>query len=216
MRYKKIASYKFDCDACPTRCDGKTVEQFDFERDVNFSEAIENRVISYINEKFPNLFASKTELPGYPDIEIKSRKTNKILLYIEIKGQARTFMSIRRVLPHSGLIPSETLACNLSDLERYFTIKDDIQIPIFITWCLIRRPCITGPNPEFKRFYSQDIEVLRTIRTDDSTDSRRFRRASGKGDVVDGEHRGVVVNYHFSLNEFFSGLPDLKSFDELG
>ena len=32
-------------------------------------------------------------------------------------------------------------------------------------------------------------------------DRRRFRRRSGQGDVVNGEHKGVVVNYHFSLNE---------------
>ncbi len=212
MPYKEISPYIFDCSACPTRCDGKTVAQFDFERDVNFSEAIEKRVISYINEKYPSLIASKCELPGYPDIEIKSRETDKILLYIEIKGQARTFMSIKRLLPHSGLTSSETVACNLSDLERYFSIKDEIKIPIFVTWCLMRRPCITGPNPNFKRFYSQDIEVLRTIRLQDKQNARRFRRASGKGDVVDGEHRGVVVNYHFSLNELFRGLPDLKKF----
>jgi hypothetical protein len=29
----------------------------------------------------------------------------------------------------------------------------------------------------------------------------RFRRASGYGDVVNGVHKGVVVNYHFSLEE---------------
>jgi len=32
-------------------------------------------------------------------------------------------------------------------------------------------------------------------------DKRRFRRKSGKGDIVDGIHKGVVVNYHFSLKE---------------
>jgi hypothetical protein len=32
-------------------------------------------------------------------------------------------------------------------------------------------------------------------------DKRRFRRKSGDGDVVDGVHKGVTVNYHFSLTE---------------
>ena len=32
-------------------------------------------------------------------------------------------------------------------------------------------------------------------------EKRRFRRKSGEGDVVNGIHKGVVVNYHFSINE---------------
>jgi len=36
---------------------------------------------------------------------------------------------------------------------------------------------------------------------------RRFRRKSGTGDVIDDVHKGVVVNYHFSLNELINGIP---------
>ncbi|MCX7610225.1 MAG: hypothetical protein N2043_01385, partial [Ignavibacterium sp.] len=124
-----------------------------------------------------------------------------------------TFMSIRKLLPNANLFPSETLACNLSDLERYFTIKDRVGLPIYVTWCLIRRPCITGHNFDNKKFYTQEIDVLRNIRLQDKFNNRRFRRSSGKGDVINGEHRGVVVNYHFSINEFYEGLPALSFFN---
>jgi len=211
MPYINIGPNRFNCDVCDTRCDGRTVQQFDFERDVNFSEAIENEVIQNINYRYQNLFAIKTIRDGYPDIEVKNKNNQTVcILFIEIKGQARTFMSIRRLLPDANLYPSETLACNLSDLERYFTIKDREQLPIYVTWCLMRRPCITGANIDNKKFYTQEIDILRQIRQNDHNDYRRFRRASGRGDVVNGQHRGVVVNYHFSLNEFSLGLPDLS------
>jgi hypothetical protein len=214
MPYINTGPNKFDCHVCETRCDGKTVSQFDFERDVNFSEAIEKEIIEKINHNYPNLYAAKTTRDGYPDIEIKNRNNITVCLsFIEIKVQARTFMSIQKLLPKSGLHPSETLACNLSDIERYFKIKDTEQIPIFVTWCLMNRPCIIGLDQANKRFFSQEIDVLKEIRLSDSSNNRRFRRASGRGDVVDGQHRGVVVNYHFSINEFNAGLPVLSSFN---
>lgn len=215
MPYISIGPNKFNCDVCETRCDGKTVPQFDFERDVSFSEKIENEVINEINSSYPNLLAFKTNRDGYPDIEIKNRENQTVcLLFIEIKGQARTFMSVQRLLPNAGLYPSETLACNLSDLERYFLIKDTEQIPIYVTWCLMRRPCITGLDFNNKKFFSQEINQLRQIRLNDKYDYRRFRRRSGRGDVVNGIHKGVVVNYHFSINELNEGLPVLHAYDQ--
>ena len=215
MPYISIGPNKFNCDVCETRCDGKTVPQFDFEKDVNFSEKIENEVINEINNSYPNLLAVKTNRDGYPDIEIKNRENQTVcLLFIEIKGQARTFMSVQRLLPNAGLYPSETLACNLSDLERYFLIKDTEQIPIYVTWCLMRRPCITGLDFNNKKFFSQEINQLRQIRLNDKYDYRRFRRRSGRGDVVNGIHKGVVVNYHFSINELNEGLPVLHAYDQ--
>lgn len=214
MPYIKIGSYQYDCSVCETRCDGKSKNEYIFTRDVDFSEEIESEVINLINSTYQNLFAQKTFNREYPDISIK-KKNNLFdpLFFIEVKVQQRTFMSIQHQLPDSGLIPSETVALNLSDLERYFEIKTLKQKPVFITWCLMNRPCINGINPMNKKFFSQEIEILKKIRQNDKTNSRRFRRASGEGDVVDGEHKGVVVNYHFSLNELFEGLPDLSLFD---
>jgi hypothetical protein len=214
MPYIKIGSYKYDCSVCETRCDSKSKNEYIFDRDVDFSEEIENEVINFINSTYQNLIAQKTFKREYPDISIQ-RKNNLAypLFFIEVKVQQRTFMSIEYQLYNSGLLPSETVALNLSDLERYFEIKDREQKPIFITWCLMNRPCINGINPVNKKFFSQEIEILKKIRHEDKNNSRRFRRASGEGDVVDGEHRGVVVNYHFSLNELFEGLPDFSLFD---
>lgn len=214
MPYKKIGPYKFDCNVCETRCDGKSKEEYNFQHDSDFSEVIEKEIINIINSSYQNLFAEKTSKKDYPDLEIKSKNNPSVtLLFIEVKVQQRTFMSIQHYLPDSFLVPSETIALNLSDLERYFEIKDKEKKPMFITWCLMNRPCINGLNPMIKKFYSQEIDVLRKIRVNDKKDSRKFRRASGKGDVVDGEHKGVVVNYHFSLNELFEGLPELKMFN---
>lgn len=215
MPYIKLGSNKYDCSVCETRCDNKSRNDYVFTRDASLSEEIENEVINLINSTYQLLFASKTPNKEYPDLEIKKKDSmSNSLLFIEIKVQQRTFMSIQNQLPDSGLIPSETVALNLSDLERYFEIKDKEQKPIFITWCLMNRPCINGIDSLSKKFFSQEIEILRKIRNADRNNVRRFRRASGEGDVVNGKHRGVVVNYHFSLNELFEGLPDLSLFDD--
>jgi hypothetical protein len=186
------------------------VPQFDFERDVQFSEAIEKEVIQKINQEYGDLVATKTTRAGYPDIEVKARSHGNDVCFIEIKGQARTFMSISRLLVNSKLRPSETVALNLSDLERYFEIFHCHSIPVYIVWCLMRRPCITGTNYNNKLFYYQSLDVLKQIRLNDISNCRRFRRATGRGDIVEGEHKGVVVNYHFSINELIPGLPDFE------
>ncbi|MCR4417481.1 MAG: hypothetical protein WHV63_10725 [Ignavibacteria bacterium] len=214
MPYVKLGRYKFDCNLCETRCDGKSKDEYIFDHDSNFSEAVEKEIINLINSTYKNLIAVKTFNKGYPDLEIKKKNASEeTLLFIEVKVQQRAFMSIQKQLPLSGLIPSETVALNLSDLERYFEIKDKEQKPIFVVWCLMKRPCINGPNEAGRRYFSQEIDFLRKIRLKDKNSSRRFRRASGKGDVVNGEHKGVVVNYHFSLNELFEGLPELSLLD---
>lgn len=214
MPYISLGLNKFNCHKCHTPCDGKTVPQFDFDRDTRFSEEIENYVIQYVNSTYPNLISEKTKKAGYPDIEIK-RKSNadNLLLYLEVKVQSRTFMSIQQLLPDANLYPSETVACNLSDLERYFSIKQKEQKPIYVIWCVTNRPCITGENPSSKKFFHQEITNLFRIRKADKSNSRRFRRASGTGDIVNGEHKGVVVNYHFSLNELEIGLPILSGYN---
>ena len=211
MTYTHINNYVYDCALCPTRCDGKTVAQFDFERDVRFSEAIENHVIQHINQQYPHLIATKTTCEGYPDIEIAYRHSPQTsIAFVEIKGQARTFMAVARLLPDSGLRPSETIALNLSDLERYFRVNEQEQKPLYLVWSLLRRPCIVGIGNKSHLFFYQDIAVLQNIREKDSANHRRFRRESGKGDVVNGVHKGVTVNYHFSLQELCEGLPNLS------
>jgi hypothetical protein len=206
MPYIELRKNVYDCKKCPTRCDGKTVQQFDFERDVHFSEQIEKQVTQELNSKYPTLRASKTTEKGYPDIEIR-KQDNSLLALVEIKGQARTFMAVQRLLPNAGLLPSETIALNLSDLERYFIIADQTKVPVILVWCLLQRPCITGSYADNRLFFHQKLEVLQKIRQADTNNNRRFRRESGRGDVVNGIHKGVVVNYHFSLNELEEGLP---------
>jgi len=210
ITYQRISNNIFNCKTCLTRCDGTTVPQFDFERDVAFSEKIEREIMDVLNKKYSNLQFKKTIKEGYPDIEIYHKNNSKKCVgYIEVKGQARTFMSIERLLPDSNLKSSETLALNLSDLERYCQIKDSDKLPIFLVWCVMNRPCLVLRNS--KKFYFQDIDLLKKIR-DNVGDSRRFRRKSGQGDVIDGVHKGVVVNYHFSINELIYGLPRFEHF----
>jgi len=62
----------------------------------------------------------------YPDIEILN-SSEEISYFFEIKFQRRTFMSVSKLLPESILLPSETIALNLSDLLRYFEIKKQVK-----------------------------------------------------------------------------------------
>ena len=211
MVYNEIAKQVFDCVSCPTRCDGKSKAVYDFEKDVAFSEAVENQVISLINKNYADLFAFKTKKEGYPDIEIISKSSiTKPIALIEIKVQSRTFMSVEKLLPNSNLKPSETIALNLSDLERYFKIFENEQIPTYIVWCLKNRPCINTNNDDL--YFYQKITELQKIRQNDTSNSRKFKRASATGDVVDGIHKGVLVNYHFSINELIKGIPNLSQY----
>ncbi|MCS6820592.1 MAG: hypothetical protein NZ551_01855 [Microscillaceae bacterium] len=212
MFYSLLCLFVYDCTACPTRCDNRTTPQFDFKRDVAFSELIEQEVISWIHTHYPTLKATKSTQVGYPDIAVTHQNyPHEVLLWIEIKGQERTFMAITHLLKESQLQPSETVALNLSDLERYFSIKDIEKTPILLVWCLLNRPCIV-PQKE-KLFFYQEIDILRQICAQDTHNTRRFRRESGIGDVVKGKHKGVTINYHFSLNELRLGLPSLKKLD---
>ncbi|MBE9467691.1 MAG: hypothetical protein IMY72_05130 [Bacteroidetes bacterium] len=197
MYYKNISKYIYDCNSCPTRCDGKSKGLYLFEKDLDFSEYFEQKIVNHLNKKY-NFFAQKTEDNSFPDIEVHKKGVADVWFYIEIKVQKRTFMLVEKILPQSNLKPSETVALNLSDLLRYFSIHDKTKKPIFIFWGLLNRPCIVKKN-EYLFFY-QNINILKNI-YQKYGDKRRFRRKSGKGDVVNGVHKGVTVNYHFSLNE---------------
>lgn len=210
MSHLQLAPNIYDCSSCQTRCDGKSIGVYDFEKDVNFSEAIEEQVIKQINKSNPNLFAFKTKKNGYPDIEIISKTSiDKPVCYIEIKVQSRTFMSVEKLLPNSNLKPSETIALNLSDLERYFEIYEKEKTDLYIVWCLKNRNCINNQNTDL--YFHQNIIDLKKIRLNDTTNYRKFKRATGIGDIINGEHKGVLVNYHFSLNELIQGIPTIPN-----
>jgi hypothetical protein len=188
--------FLFDCSECKTRCDGISKLVYHFESDSAFSNKFESLICEDINMKTSKI-ARITKNPGYPDIEIFN-KNSQLIAYLEVKAQRRTFMSVNKLLPNSNLNPSETIALNLSDLLRYFDIYNNINVPIYIVWVLSNRPCILKMK-ENKLFF-QDINILKNIYLK-YLNKRRFTRKSGKGDVVNGKHMGVVVNYHFSLNE---------------
>lgn len=188
-------NYLFDCDQCLTRCDGVSKGRYAFSHDVNLSELIEIKIIKSLNERKIN--ASKSESEGYPDIEVVNEQ-GLALLFIEIKVQRRTFMAVNKLLPSSDLIPSETVALNLSDLIRYFEIQKATGVDVYLLWAVQDRPCILGEKKI--DFFYQDLKVLYKIYCK-YKNFRRFRRKSGLGDVIDGVHKGVVVNYHFSLLE---------------
>jgi hypothetical protein len=66
-------------------------------------------------------------------------------------------------------------------------------VPLFIIW-RVKRPCLG------EGYWDQHIGPLIAI-GNRYRDHRTWRRASTDSDYVDGEHKGVVVNYHFSLRE---------------
>ncbi len=194
MPYRKLSKYIYDCATCPTSCDGKSKGRYVFENDLAFAEAQEQTIITQLKRMGRD--AAKCTRDGYPDIAI--REDGKIKSFVEVKAQRRTFMSVGRLLPRAGLSPSETVALNLSDLQRYFGLYFANRIPITIIWVLQNRPCLVPPGES--RYFYQTITELYKIH-EKYGNSRTFRRRSGRGDVVDGVHKGVVVNYHFSLNE---------------
>ena len=189
-------NYRFDCSSCETRCDGVSKMVYNFKNDVAFSEHYEQLLIERVIEK--GYFATKTNKDKYPDVEIYDRENGNLLCYVEVKVQRRSFMSVKKILPYGDLEPSETLALNLSDLEHYIEQSKVVDVPIYIMWVLAERPCILG-NKKVMCFYNNIHEFERILSY--YGDKRRFRRASGKGDVVNGQHKGVVVNYHFSIAE---------------
>lgn len=196
MPHTLLSPFVFDCNVCHTRCDGKSKAVYLFENDTAFSEKFEQLIIERINQS-ELYFAQKSTDPGFPDISVFDKSGN-LLNYVEVKVQQRTFMTIQKVLPFSNLMPSETLALNLSDLLRYFRIFEETKFPTSIVWVLLDRLCITSHRPYL--FYFQRIHRLKEI-YEACGDTRRFRRKSGEGDIVNGEHKGVTVNYHFSLKE---------------
>lgn len=189
-------SYKINCFNCKNRCDGRSKGVYNFMNDVEFSEHYEQMIIESINSL--GYRAVKTQRPQYPDIEVYDISDGRLICYIEVKAQRRTFMSVQRLLPYSDLIPSETVALNQSDLEHYIAQSRVEKVPVYIAWVLSNRPCVVGKN-EFSIFYNHLSELERVF--NHYGDKRRFRRKDGKGDEVDGQHLGVVVNYHFSLDE---------------
>lgn len=188
--------FLYNCMTCKKKCDGTSKGDYQFKTDLQFSQYYEDSLVERIIEK--GFFAKITELDGYPDVEVYKSKEDTIHCYIEVKAQRRTFMSVKKILPNGNLIPSETMALNLSDLKRYFEIQRQVKVPIYLMWVLKDRPCVLKEKKVFCYYQSvSELEKVYKI----YGDKRTFRRKSGNGDVVNGEHKGVVVNYHFSLNE---------------
>lgn len=188
--------YKYNCNECTTKCDGTSKKIYNFKSDVELSEYYEKELIAKITNA--GYYAVKTTKNQYPDIEIYDEHNGKMKCFIEVKVQRRSFMSVSKILPQSNLVPSETLALNLSDLQHYISQKKEHYIPVYILWVLLERPCIIKDKKVLA--YYNDLDELEKI-LNKYGDKRRFRRKSGSGDVVNGEHKGVVVNYHFSISE---------------
>ena len=192
----QVVNNIFDCSRCSTRCDGVSKGIYIFNNDVSFSERYENLIIDKINS-YGKYQSNKCKKDGFPDIEIKDLQEN-LYRYLEVKVQQRTFMHISKYLPDSLLKPSETVALNASDLVRYFEIERRTGVTTVIVWVVLNRSCIVREN-SFKLFFQTSKELEKIYNTQKKY--RTFRRKSGEGDVVDGVHKGVTVNFHFSLNE---------------
>jgi hypothetical protein len=182
----------FDCKRCATPCDGTSKRSFDFQADTAISEIAELELSSRLNQ-IDLIRAQKVpdESAHLPDIEI--RKNDKVIARVEVKAQGRAFMAVNRLLPNGNLLPYETVALNRSDLVRYIKNFDLEQIPTFIVW-RIKRPCIPDA------WYGHNLEFLKKS-FEKYGETRTFRRRSTNSDYVGGTHKGVTVNYHFSLKE---------------
>lgn len=190
LRYQ----HRYNCASCPTRCDGQSKDAYIFDDDVALSELAENQVLSYLQSLGMTVRKTPPQTHGLPDIEFM--RGERVMGRVEVKVQTRTFMAVEKLLPDSNLRPYETVALNLSDLERYIELFSQDSKPIFIIWW-VNRPCIG------QGYWGQRLEALQALYQRYGS-TRRFRRASTESDVVDGVHKGVTVNYHFSLRELLS------------
>jgi len=182
----------FNCNKCSTPCDGTSKPSFNFEADVAISELAEVELIDRLNG-IKNFDAQKVSIENsnLPDLEVW--KDNKVIARIEVKAQGRAFMAVHRLLPNGNLLPYETVALNRSDLLRYIQNFEKEQIPTFIVW-KIKRPCIPDA------WFGQNLQFLKES-FEKFGSARTFTRRSTASDYVDGIHKGVTVNYHFSLKE---------------
>lgn len=196
-----LNKYLYSCAYCKTPCCGVSKGEYLFDNDLKFSESFEDLLINELNSRGFNAFKN-INLKG-PDVTVM--KDNKLICYVEVKVQRRAFRKVYEVMPESKLLPSEAVALGYSDLVRYFDLSDKMKVPIFVAWVVSERPCI---NKSKFCFFYQDINELKRVH-DVFLSKRLFRRSSGVGDVVDGEHLGCVLVYHFSLNELKEGVDGL-------
>lgn len=160
MSYTQLGPFVFDCECCPTRCDGVSKNNYQFQQDATFSERYEQEIINLINSK-SNYKAAKTSTPAYPDIEVLDLRSKEVF-YLEVKVQQRTFMQVGKILPLSGLMPSETVALNLSDLLRYFELSQKFDLKVNIVWVLLNRACLVPP-PSPLYFFSKVRSVEKNL-----------------------------------------------------
>ncbi len=183
---------KFNCEQCLTKCDGHSKTAYIFEHDVALSEKAEDWLIDHFVRKHSlSVRKAPAQQHGLPDLEILNG--HKVMGRVEVKAQGRAFMLVKQLLPQANLLPYETIALNLSDFERYWTQYQSDKLPIFIIW-RVKRPCIG------EGYWGQSLQNLFALYKKYGY-GRRFRRKSTASDIVDGHHKGVTVNYHFSLKE---------------
>ena len=190
---------RFDCDRCLTRCDGRSKSAYCFEDDVALSEAAEDWLAGYLADTLGvDVYKAPPRRHGLPDLALI--RGEQVLARVEVKAQGRAFMAVQRLLPEADLLPYETVALNLSDIRRYAAQYRMDGVPLFLIW-RVKRPCLG------EGYWGQHIAALIEL-GNRYRDQRTWRRASTDSDYVAGEHRGVTVNYHFSLRELLP-LADL-------
>jgi hypothetical protein len=142
---------RYNCAFCRTRCDGRSKDTYVFEDDLALSERAEDHMLSHLHSL--GMVARKTppQVHGLPDIEFV--RGERVMGRVEVKAQTRTFMSVEKLLPDGNLRPYETVALNLSDLERYIELSTRESKPIFVVWWM-KRSCIG------QGYWGHRLEVL--------------------------------------------------------
>jgi|GEM_PF-648512 len=188
------------CGSCTHRCDGKSLNNYQFEDDTKRSEVIEEEIMYYLrSQSCGHLTCNKVALNsrewGQPDIEIRtSAEPNRVQARLEVKYQTRAFMKSAHIPCEPRLSPWETVALNTSDLDKYIAYYEQDKILTHIVWRL-ERTCLGI------RYFYQDVARLKQIRDYYGLD-RQYIRKMGVGDIDNnGRNKGVKENYHFSIHE---------------
>lgn len=134
-----------------------------------------------------------------PDINVyKDSSLQELVCRIEAKfldGQA--FVKSKN---YTGLYAKEALVIDEPKLLSYFSCKSADKnmgknIPIYIVW-KFDRPCSdVGGIAVF-----QEIDVLNRL-YEKYGDTRAFRRKTSETDFQNGERKGIIDKYHFSIRE---------------
>ena len=187
----------YECKECK-KCTPESALNYPFDKDLENSQDLVNE-LKFLIESNTILKCRDTEENKNPDLLVIDISINNFLLCrVEAKYlEGKAFVKSEEYI---GLKPKEVLVIDEPKLKHYFECKksDKLrfkrEVPLFVVW-KFDRPCEDiGGITVF-----QEIDKLQEIHTKER--KRYFRRKKATNDYVDGERKGIIDKYHYSIKE---------------